>query len=281
MMYICFSCSYRSPSPGCMDGGPRTNPPLGAKPTSPPNAGPMVAPDGETPQQAAARLLPQALTHMRSSGATPGSLLQGAAAGRVVAMSSVYSWPAYLVRWVLPEDRDAVAAGDLFARMWPSAMSADAFVAPMVKRGVSVCEFGVGLQHGRWVIEAYDGVSSPPVECTSWRARAVGLSATTLGRRSGRAADMLRFQAGRRAAARSRHGERDGPARYASRSILPQSGEPPPAGGPGRAGETPESCGATAAAWVLRKTASLRAPSGTGARRRSPCCPRRRPRPRA
>lgn len=134
---------------GCMQGS-RTNPPLGPRPTSSPNSGPGVAPDGETPAEAATRLFPEMYAQALQES-EPREFLRGAEPGAPVPVSEVYFWPADLVRWVLPDDRKAIAAGSLFSAMWPNAMSRNEFLVPMTKDGISVCEFWAGLSEGHWI----------------------------------------------------------------------------------------------------------------------------------
>jgi len=75
------------PLGGCSD--PPNNPPLGPRPTTPPNPGPVAAPDGETPQQAVERLFPIAYRHYLKH-ARPRRLLEGAKPGPIVPITADY-----------------------------------------------------------------------------------------------------------------------------------------------------------------------------------------------
>lgn len=129
--------------------------PLGPSPTVTPNAGPGVAADGETAEQAAKRLFPRALhVAFDALNRRARQALQGPTPDDPVPISRDYRM---LVQWVLPDDLHA-ATGNMFAAMWPIAMLKDGFVVPMVKDGRSVSEFGVCLNdHGRWVLDCEQG----------------------------------------------------------------------------------------------------------------------------
>ena len=126
--------------------GPPGNPPLGSKPTVPPNAGPVTASNGETPEEAAVRLFPAAYARELALGASPQELT-GSEPGRPTPMSADYVYDANIVRWLLPDDAKAVS-GNMFAAMWPSAMAKDAFFVPFIKRGRVIGQYCVALQKG-------------------------------------------------------------------------------------------------------------------------------------
>jgi hypothetical protein len=130
---------------------PYRNPSLGSKPTAPPNAGPQIAPNGESPEQAAARLFPAARAQELALGASPQAL-KGAKSGRPVPVARDYNWDGRVARWVLPEDQQAVS-GNMFAAMWPLAMSKDAFFAPFVKHGKVIGQYYVELHGDSWAYE--------------------------------------------------------------------------------------------------------------------------------
>jgi hypothetical protein len=130
------------------------NPPLGPKPTNPPNAGPADAPSGETPAQASRRLFTRVYSAELTEVDKPG-LLHGAEPGEPVPVVRDYGWGPN-VGWVLPEDRKSVR-GNMFAAMWPLAMEKDRFIVPMVKDGRSVDEMIVYLEAGSWVASSAGG----------------------------------------------------------------------------------------------------------------------------
>jgi len=128
--------------------GTPSNPPLSPKPTTPPNAGPVTAPDGETPEQAAIRLFPAARARELALGASPQEL-SDARPGRPVPVARDYRSEASVARWVLPDDERAVS-GDMFAAMWPIAMARDAFVVPFARDGRVIGLYGVELHGDSW-----------------------------------------------------------------------------------------------------------------------------------
>jgi hypothetical protein len=129
------------------------NPQLGPKPTSRPNAGPVVPPSGETPEQAALRLFAPIYRHELRHADKP-ERLRGAAPGAPVPVVRDYrNGPN--VAWVLPDDRHS-ASGNLFAAMWPVAMRKDGFIVPMVKNGRSIDEMYVYLDGGAWTAGSPD-----------------------------------------------------------------------------------------------------------------------------
>ncbi len=134
--------------------------PLGPSPTVTPNAGPGVAADGETAEQAAKRLFPRAYRQALEAAESRSEreLLEGTTPGEPAPLAVDYETGGrMLVQWVLPDDLHA-ATGNMFAAMWPIAMLKDGFVVPMVKDGRSVSEFGICLNdHGRWVLECEQG----------------------------------------------------------------------------------------------------------------------------
>jgi hypothetical protein len=125
------------------------SPPLGPRPSTPPNAGPTTAPDGETPEHAARRLFPADYAQQMASTDSP-EVLEGARPGRPVPIAEEYGQGVVLARWLLPGGADAVS-GDMFAAMWPAAMRKDSFLVPMVKDGRVVSQFPVQLREGHWV----------------------------------------------------------------------------------------------------------------------------------
>jgi hypothetical protein len=129
--------------------GKSHNPSLGPKPTAPPNAGPVSASNGETPEQAAVRLYPAARADLLSRGASSQQLTDSEP-GQPVPVSADYRYSAALAQWVLPDDAKAVS-GDMFGAMWPSAMAKDIFVVPIVRQDRSVGQFIVNLQKGAWI----------------------------------------------------------------------------------------------------------------------------------
>jgi hypothetical protein len=126
------------------------NPPLGPKPTAPPNAGPQTAPDGETPAQAAVRLFPVARAQeVALMGASP-QRLKDARPGLPVPIARDYQDTGFIARWVLPHDQKAVL-GNMFAAMWPIAMVKSGFLVPIFKHGTVVDNYSVGLRGDAWV----------------------------------------------------------------------------------------------------------------------------------
>jgi hypothetical protein len=124
------------------------NPPLGPKPTKPPAAGPRPAPDGETPEQAAIRLFPQARAHELELGTLPREL-RGARPGEPVPVARDYREGESIAQWVLPGGSQAVS-DDMFAAMWPIAKTDDFFYVPFVKDGRSIGQFSVFLRGDSW-----------------------------------------------------------------------------------------------------------------------------------
>jgi hypothetical protein len=160
------------------------NAPLGARPSTSPNAGPLPAPDGETPETAAWRLFHAAYERYLPY-ARPRSAFEGATPGPIIPISAEYPDPAHpgvvlerpLVSWILPNDHKAVS-GDMFEAMWPSAMKTDEFFVPMVKDGRVVFRLYAMQKNGHW-IDAWQLYSIPPsvfrVEPYEWDTAAVRL----------------------------------------------------------------------------------------------------------
>jgi len=113
--------------------------------------GPMAAPGGESPRQAATGLFADVYASLLNPGTTEHpDIVRGSRAGDPVPVSKDYFIPGQLLAsWTL-DTRDDVWS-DLFGAMRRSEMSTDSFVVPLMKDGVAVTEFDVRLdEDGRW-----------------------------------------------------------------------------------------------------------------------------------